>query len=190
MHERLPSVLEGLKEEHRVIERMLKILETAYKRLEEGESVTVEVFEKFIYFMKNFVDLCHHGKEERVLFPLIEKYGFPREGGPTGVMLLEHEQGRTLVKALAEAVERYKRGEEVAKRSIIESGQAYILLLTQHIPKEDEILYPLADRILPENEKKSILKGLEEVEENTVGPGRHEELLNYVDKLEEEMNKL
>jgi len=189
MHEPLSSTLEGLKEEHRVIERTLKILETTYKRLEEGESVPVEVFEKFIYFIKNFVDLCHHGKEEKVLFPLIEKYGFPREGGPTGVMLLEHEQGRTLVKALAEAVERYKRGEEAAKRSLIECSQAYILLLTQHIPKEDEILYPLADRIFSADEKKSLLKGFREVEEYSVGPGKHEELLNYIDELEREVNK-
>ena len=149
----------------------------------------VEVFEKFTYFIKNFIDICHHGKEEKVLFPLIEKYGFPREGGPTGVMLLEHEQGRTLAKVLADAVERYKKGEETAKRVIIESSQAYILLLTQHIPKEDEILYPLADRILSADEKRGLLKGFREVEEYTVGPGKHEELLNYVDELEMEAAK-
>lgn len=149
----------------------------------------VEIFEKFTYFIKNFIDICHHGKEEKVLFPLIEKYGFPREGGPTGVMLLEHEQGRTLAKVLADAVERYKKGEEAAKRVIIESSQAYILLLTQHIPKEDEILYPLADRILSADEKRDLLKGFREVEEYTVGPGKHEELLNYVDELEMEAAK-
>jgi hemerythrin-like domain-containing protein len=151
--------------------------------------VPVEIFEKFTYFIKNFIDICHHGKEEKVLFPLIEKYGFPREGGPTGVMLLEHEQGRTLAKVLADAVERYKKGEEAAKRVIIESSQAYILLLTQHIPKEDEILYPLADRILSADEKRDLLKGFREVEEYTVGPGKHEELLNYVDELEMEAAK-
>jgi hemerythrin-like domain-containing protein len=39
----------------------------------------------------------HHGKEEEILFPLLEKKGIPADGGPLGVMLMEHGRARALI---------------------------------------------------------------------------------------------
>ena len=104
------SSTEVLKEEHKVIERMLKILSVACEKLEKNQEVSPEIFKKAIDFIRNFADSCHHGKEETALFTIIEQRGIPRQG-PTGVMRIEHEQGRRFVKALAEAVERYENGD-------------------------------------------------------------------------------
>src|SRR3972149_9067192 len=101
---------ENLQQEHRVIERVLHSLETAAKKLEEGKSVSPDTFDKFVDFIRNFADSCHHGKEEENLFPVLEKFGVPKEG-PIGVMLLEHDQGRSFVKGLSEAVGKYAGGE-------------------------------------------------------------------------------
>ena len=61
-------------------------------------------------FLSIFVDKCHHGKEEEFLFPALEAKGVKREGGPIGVMLHEHEQGRGLVAMLRNAVADYTSG--------------------------------------------------------------------------------
>ncbi|MGE5781951.1 MAG: hemerythrin domain-containing protein [Nitrososphaerales archaeon] len=42
-------------------------------------------------FLKNFTNICHHGKEEETLFPSLEKNGMARESGPIARMLFEHE---------------------------------------------------------------------------------------------------
>ena len=114
--------------------------------------------------LKSFGPRAHHGKDEETLFLLVEQRGIPREGGPTGLMRMEHEQGRNFVKALAEAVERYERGDENAKAAIIENSRDYTQLLAQHISKEDDILYSSADKILSSSDQKELLEKFEKVE--------------------------
>ena len=97
------------------------------------------------------------------MFPIIEQGGIPREG-PTGVMRIEHEQGRKFVKALVEAVERYEQGYRNAKSCIVENARGYTRLLTQHIPKEDDILYPLADIILKPSDQMELMEKFRRIE--------------------------
>ena len=97
------SATDVLKDEHRGVERMLAIVEAAGKRLEAGGDVLADLYLNAVDFFQGFTDGCHHAKEEEKLFPAMEKRGVPREGGPIGVMLAEHEQGRAYVRAMAEA---------------------------------------------------------------------------------------
>src|SRR5262245_60786760 len=95
-----------LMDEHRVIEQVLNCLEKLADRCEAGETLDNTSASEALPFFRNFADRCHHGKEEGHLFPLLEARGFSRQGGPTGVMLHEHEEGRGLLTAMARAVER------------------------------------------------------------------------------------
>jgi hemerythrin-like domain-containing protein len=70
--------IEQLKKEHAVIERMLAILETVCLRLQAGELVDPAHVGQIVEFFRGFADECHHGKEEAVLFPALEKVGIPR----------------------------------------------------------------------------------------------------------------
>ena len=74
-------------DEHRVIERVLAVLEKAADRLEVDQGVQADYFLNAAEFIKGFADGCHHRKEEGVLFPAMEAAGIPRQGGPIGVML-------------------------------------------------------------------------------------------------------
>jgi len=142
------SATQSLKEEHQVILRMIRILRVASEKLEKGETVSPQVFKKTVDFVRTFADRCHHGKEEDTLFPVMEKRGIPRQGGPIAVMLMEHDQGRGFVKSLAEAIDKCERGDATAKTAIVQNSRAYAELLSQHIYKEDNILYTMADRVL------------------------------------------
>ena len=64
LHTTSTTATGSLKEEHEVIERILKILNVASDRLERGEDVSPEIFKKAIDFIRTFADRCHHGKEE------------------------------------------------------------------------------------------------------------------------------
>jgi len=187
-HATVTSATENLKEEHRVIERMLKILNVACEKLKKDEEVSPEIFKKTIDFIRTFADRCHHEKEEDALFPMIEQHGFPRQGGPIGVMLQEHDRGRMYVRVLAEAVEKYGKGDKTAKQAIIENAMGYAMLLSQHIPKEDEILYPMADKVLEPTEQKELLETFETIEKERIGEGKHHEYINMVMELERELN--
>lgn len=76
--------------------------------------VKVAHLEKIHEFLKVFADKCHHAKEEDVLFPEMEKAGVLRKGGPIGVMLAEHAQGREYVKNIGDGINKYKAGDKKA----------------------------------------------------------------------------
>ncbi|GAB4370887.1 MAG: hemerythrin domain-containing protein [Calditrichia bacterium] len=173
-----------LEEEHRLIERMLEVLVKAIQKLEEGEAIPAELFLKAVDFIRHFADQCHHAKEENVLFKLMEERGIPREGGPVGVMLTEHVFGRNYNKGLEEAAHRYQKGEVEAKSDIIKYAQNYVELLSQHIHKEDNILYPMGNRVFSEEDQNFLLEEFERVEKEEIGAGVHEKYKRMVEELE------
>jgi|Deesub1362B_J571_1020462.scaffolds.fasta_scaffold00004_106 hemerythrin-like domain-containing protein len=171
-----------LMDEHRVIKKMLKVIENICHRLREGEKVPREDLSKVINFIRTFADKCHHGKEEDLLFPAMEEAGVPKESGPIGVMLTEHEVGRKYVRNMKEAIENLDESGR-AVSDFIDNAEGYIQLLEQHIYKEDNILYPMADNLLTEEKMKDLLKRFNDVEEKIVGPGVHEEMHKLVEYL-------
>jgi len=174
---------EQLKEEHAGIKVMLDILGKVCDRLETGEPADPDHLDRILEFLKIFVDKCHHAKEEDLLFPEMERVGIPREGGPIGVMLSEHRLGRENVRGMGEAAERYKGGDRAASALFVRNARGYIELLRQHIDKEDNILYPMADARIPEKRQRELLGEFEKVEEERVGHGKHEEFHRTMDRL-------
>ncbi len=175
---------ELLMEEHRAIQTMLGILTGASRRLEAGEAVDPEDLAQMLEFIQVFADRCHHGKEEDLLFKAMEEAGVPREGGPIGVMLLEHDQGRQFVRGMREALALYRAGDARARSAFVHNARSYVTLLSQHIGKEDNILYPIADMHLTEEQQRQLLEGFARVEEERIGPGRHEEFHRLLERLE------
>jgi len=86
-----------LKDEHEGVLLMLRILDEVSRQLKSGGLIRNEHFEDILDFLKVFVDKCHHGKEEELLFPALVKAGIPHDG-PIAVMLFEHEMGRKYVR--------------------------------------------------------------------------------------------
>ncbi len=181
------SATEELKTEHRAIERMLAVLEAAAQRLDDSEPVRPGLFREAVDFVRNFADRCHHGKEEDNLFPRMEAAGVPRAGGPLGVMLLEHDQGREYVAAIAGAIDAFEGGDRSAAGVIAENARGYAGLLRQHIAKEDDVLYPMADRVLSPDDQRELEQRFQEIETSVMGPGVHERYHRLLDDLEREL---
>ena len=177
---------EILKEEHRIIKRMLEVLEAISDKLDAGEDISAESLEKTVDFIRTFADKYHHGKEEDLLFTRAELRGVPGEGGPIGVMLVEHEEGRGFGAAMAEAIERYARGEGDARLDYAKNARLYAALRLQHIDKEDNILYPITDNYLTEEDQKELLERFDEVKCGPDGGGKREEYLLLLAGWEEE----
>jgi hemerythrin-like domain-containing protein len=164
-----------LKDEHEGIKLMLKIMEKIYTGLENGKELNIDHYEKIIDFIKGFADKCHHGKEEYILFPAMVKHGIPNEGGPIAVMLNEHQMGRNFIKLLNGFFEEFKGGNKQAIKGIISSSMSYVDLLRNHIEKENNVLFSMADKVLNETEQLKIFDAFEKLEIEKIGFGKHEE---------------
>ncbi len=65
--------------------------------------------------------------------------------------------------------------------------RSYIALLRQHIIKEDSILFPLADDVIPEEQQAQIWEDFERVEQEEIGQGVHEKYIALAKALEQEV---
>lgn len=168
------DAIRQLKEEHRGALLMLDILESVCRRLEEGRHVDLSHPDRILDFLKGFVDICHHAKEEECFFPALEEAGLSRESGPIRVMLMEHEEGRVRIREMKKALAALRGGDLSAARSFAENARAYGGLLRSHIRKEDDVLFPMAEERLSPEKWEELAAMFDKVEEERVGPGRHE----------------
>jgi hemerythrin-like domain-containing protein len=165
---------ETLKHEHKIILMVLDAAEREANSIKETGKVDADKLEKFVDFIRNFADRCHHAKEEGQLFVKMQERGMPKEGGPIAVMLMEHDEGRRHIKAVADAIEPATHGDTRAIFTINEHLQAYVNLLRMHIHKEDDILYPMADRFLTADDQRLLSEAFEKIEAQEIGEGVHE----------------
>ena len=181
------NATEELTSEHRVIERVLNTLERGADRLESGQPVRPEFFLSSTDFIRGFADGCHHKKEEGVLFKRMEEQGLPSNGGPVGVMLAEHDLARQYTRALTSAAQAMQAGDPGGNARAIQSARSYVALLRQHIYKEDHILFPMADRVIPVEQHAAVWEDFEHIEHVETGEGVHEKYLALAEALEKEM---
>lgn len=166
---------DSLKAEHEGIKLMLSVMEKIAVDIKSGKSPDVGHLEKIIDFIKVFADKCHHGKEEDILFPELQKAGMSKEHGPIGVMLHEHELGRNFIRGLISATEKFKKGDSSAKTHITENLIGYTTLLRNHIEKENNILFAMADQMLNAATQDILYESFEKIEVERIGLGKHEE---------------
>lgn len=139
---------EILSAEHRLIEQVLDALEEAAGQLEDGESIAAEWFLDAAEFVTGFADHCHHSKEEDLLFVALTARDMPADSGPVAVMLQEHEQGRHYSRAFRAAAEQMQAGDTAASADLVRNVFDYVNLLREHIFKEDQVLFPMAEQLL------------------------------------------
>jgi hemerythrin-like domain-containing protein len=183
----MATATQVLRHEHDAVLKMLEAAEQAAEQLEKGKTVGAETLADLQEFFKVFADQCHHTKEEELLFPLLEQKGVPREGGPVGVMLHEHEQGRALIREMTGAAEGIQSGQQGAPLRWAHAARAYGQLLRAHIFKENNVLFPMAESVLTAQEQEELAENFEKLEIEKMGAGTHERLHAKMEKLVAEL---
>jgi hemerythrin-like domain-containing protein len=173
--------VERLRAEHELIERGLNLLEKAVARLEAGQSLPEGFPQGAPRFFQRFADQCHHAKEEDVFFPVLEQRGIPEQGGPLGVMLHEHGLGRGCVGRMREA----SQAQPLDARTFADAARQYIPLLRQHIFKENNVLFRMAERVMSEADDAAVTGRFSQVEQERGLTGWHESFASEVTRWEQ-----
>lgn len=167
----MTTATEILRTEHEAIISMLDATEVVARNISSGKLPSAETLQGLLEFFKVFADRCHHGKEEDLLFPLLESKGIPRASGPVGVMLYEHEQGRELIRQMTAAAGQFTDGDQNVAQSWARAASGYATLLRAHIHKENDILFVMAERILTSAEQSELAGEFEKLELEKDGGG-------------------
>ena len=147
-----------LTNEHKDILKVTRALSNECDEIESGKAIDRDFFFKAVDFIKNYADKFHHAKEEDILFVELCRDEAQMHCNPTQQMIHEHDLGRSFVRGLEEGLRQDN------KTKIIENSRNYSQLIQEHIFKEDNILYPMADEALNQKSKKSILEKFKKAE--------------------------
>jgi hemerythrin-like domain-containing protein len=147
-----------LMKEHRTIERMVRLIAFEARNIEGKNRVDLDFITQVVDFMSVYADCCHHGKEEDILFKVLEQRQLsPDHHRVLSELSAEHLKARSIVKSLHEAKEKYVAGDITALAGIKNSLAAIAAFYPRHIEKEDKHFFLPIMAYLSADEKKEML---------------------------------
>jgi hemerythrin-like domain-containing protein len=168
--------MKKLVDEHVLIKRWIALIPEVVKNLDVESEKGRRLILDGIDMIRSYADKFHHAKEEDVLF----KY-FDENADILKVMHEDHTHARALVKEMLDALEE-KDQNTIAKNLI-----AYRKLLSEHIRKEDEILFPWMDNQLSTHEVGELFSKFDEADQQMgVQPDKYKD---FIDQLEKKFTK-
>ena len=167
--------------EHRLIERMVKLMAEELPRMEEKKGANVGFLSEAIDFIRTYADRCHHGKEEDILFrDLAPKPLSPEHKKVMNELVEEHIFARKAVGRLVDAKNLFARTPKDGFQEIITCLRELVKFYPAHIQKEDRHFFlPCMNYFTPE-EKDAMLQEFWAFDKNLV----HEKYRNIVEGYE------
>ncbi|MGQ1783979.1 hemerythrin domain-containing protein [Saccharicrinis sp. GN24d3] len=152
------NITKILSDEHQTILKVIDAVLKECNEIENGKVLEIGFFQKTIDFIKNYADKFHHAKEEDILFKAMLENIENLHCNPIPVMLHEHDEGRKYVKGMEDGLTNSDT------RQILENARGYCFLLQQHIYKEDNVLYPMAEEALSDEQKDLVNQRYQKIE--------------------------
>lgn len=159
------NITQKLMDEHQLILAYTRLLEGYIMALKEDSTRTVlsARLPDFIPFVREYADRYHHAKEENVLFKFMEKPGVLTHCNPLPQMNYEHEEGRKYIRGMQESLQ---QGDV---NTALRYAYGWLQLLRDHISKEDNILYPMAEEGVPQSERAELIAQYQNAEDELQG---------------------
>jgi len=145
--------------EHRLIERMVKLMAQELPKMEEKRGANIGFLSEAIDFIRTYADRCHHGKEEDILFrDLAAKSLSPEHIKVMDELVEEHISARKIVSRLADAKERYARTQKDGFQEIKTYLTELVEFYPAHIATEDKNFFLPIMNYFTREEKDAMLQ--------------------------------
>ena len=145
--------------EHRLIEKMIGVMRNEIRNIEERHQTDPVLIDQVVDFIRTYADRTHHGKEEGILFRDLVKKDLAEQDQRVMLELIEeHKYGRSLVKGLVEAKERYLQGKRRSLEGISGRLNALVEFYPAHIKKEDKDFFLAAMKYFSRQEQEAMLQ--------------------------------
>lgn len=151
---------QNLEDDHIYILRLIDVMEM----MTTQTAPEIAQLEEAVDLIRNYADGLHHAKEENLLFPLLAQRGFSPTQGPVSVMLHEHTVGREYVKGISDNIQLLKQGDLSALNMIYANIHGYSELLQNHIYKENNMLFRMADSALTDSDQQAMFQLFNQLE--------------------------
>jgi hemerythrin-like domain-containing protein len=144
------EIIEILRQEHRNIEKLLRVTEQELSVFDRGERPDYEVFGAVIEFFKKYPDSCHHPKEDIIYEKF--KARAPDRAASIPDLEIEHREGAVRLRRVAQAIDAVLNDQELLRESVDQIVRDFIDNERKHIDLEDEVVFPaITSSLKPED---------------------------------------
>lgn len=172
------SGTEILRNDHRQIRRLEKIIVKCYIQLYEGKDIPFSDIEKMVLIMSEFLDAIHYAREEDQYFPCVATYDSLKQ--EIRAFMIEHEFGRRIASNISKYLQQWKAGEN-QREPVARFLKAYAVYLDDHLTKEDKFFDTAENQVLSQEEEKMMY---EEFRAVTAVVTKLDEMIKSIDYLE------
>ncbi len=145
--------------EHRLIEKMVGLLEKEAESIASGNKVNIPLILDSVDFFRTYADKTHHGKEEDILFKWLAPKDLKEDHRKLmDDLVKEHIVARNTVKALAESARGCSDGVPGSSEEIHRLLKALVNLYPSHIKKEDRSFFIPVMGYFGDEEQKAMLE--------------------------------
>ena len=170
--------------EHRLIERMIKLLNIELDSMTKSKKVKPYFIQTAVDFFRTYADRTHHGKEEDILFRKLKgKKLSSDDRNMMNSLIQEHIWARETVRKLLSANARYIEGNHDTLSEIISQLQKLIEFYPKHIEKEDRHFFIPVMEYFTSEQQQDMLKEFWEFDRKMI----HEKYKKVIDELEKEL---
>ena len=167
--------------EHRVIERIIPLLQKQMGMIEELDEIDPFFLDKAVDFIRVYVDRTHHGKEENILFREVGKKEMSEDHRRLMDELIEeHQFARDAVVELVRAKREFLAGKDEAIDVIMNTLNDLVNMYPEHIAKEDDVFFPASMEYLDDAEQEKMLEEFRQFDRGMI----HEKYRSVIEELD------
>jgi hemerythrin-like domain-containing protein len=138
----MAEVLRLLREEHAQLAKLLRALERQVAVLDTGEAPNYDVIRSVLDYCLSYPDLCHHPKEDLVLYKLRARDPAAAEG--VGDLAAEHERLAMLTRRFLTVIHEVLRGAMMSRESVSRIAAEFVDAYRRHMAMEEDLFFPVA----------------------------------------------
>ena len=144
------SGTETLREDHKQIRRLDKVIIKCYTELYAGKDIPLSDIDKITLIIEEFLDSIHYSREEDSYFPCVATYDHLKQ--EIRGLLIEHEFSRRIALQIKKHLKRWKEGED-AREPVARYLKTYSVYLMDHMNKEEDFFDKAEAEVLTKEEE-------------------------------------
>jgi hemerythrin-like domain-containing protein len=173
---------ETLQKEHKICYLVVAAARRRSTLVRGGDEFHPDNVIQLVDFLQYF-DVCHDHKEDDLLFAKLAERGMSTGTGVLAEMMQDHDELRTRLEAIGDGLPRARSGDRRAILQLLDKIDTYLQLLEDHMHKEDEVLFPMAEHVLTHRDLEELARAYESVESQEILEGVHEKYFDLAHQL-------
>lgn len=174
---------ENLTKEHKKINELLDIMSKIALKIKSNDVFYPNDVEEIVDYLIIIIDNNHHGKEDGVFYPELISSGIPKETAPLSIINYEHTTAKRYLKDISSCVVNCKIGNDFSGELLADSLTNYVTVTKNHIQREEEIVFPIANEVLSVEKQNEILQRFDEIEQRNISNSFNDHFNKLLNKL-------